>query len=172
MAIKVVAGPAQLSWSEVRSLEALPDGSGDEAQTATEMPAMDGIQVVFSNGKYSLPDLTLTVGLDRSETMVIKTAQKTTDLLKHEQGHFDITLLTVRALALELQRIKANSPNSLAQQVKAAIQKHQNSANSIEAKYDDETKNSKDKAAQDDWNKAIAGALGSPDVLSLKGMSL
>jgi hypothetical protein len=172
MAIKVVARPAQLSWGDFRSVDALPDGSGDEAQTATEMPAMDGIQVVFSNGKYSLPDLTLVVGLDRSETMVIITAQKTNDLLKHEQGHFNITLLTVRALALELQRINANSANSLAQQVKTAIQKHQNFANAIEAKYDDETKNSKDKAAQDDWNKAIAGAIGSADVLSLKGMSL
>jgi len=172
MAIKVVARPAQLSWSDFRSVDALPDGSGDEAQTATEMPAMDGIQVVFSSGKYSLPDLTLTVGLDRSQTMVIKTAQKTADLLKHEQGHFDITLLTVRALALELQRIKANSPNSLAQQLKTGMQKHQNFANAIEAKYDEETKNSKDKDAQDDWNKAIAGAMGSSDVLSLKGMSL
>src|SRR5690349_7320193 len=66
MAIKVVARPAQLSWSDFRLVDALPDGSGDEAQTATEMPAMDGIRVVFSNGKYSLPDLTLVVGLDRS----------------------------------------------------------------------------------------------------------
>jgi hypothetical protein len=172
MEIKVVAKPAQLSWSDFKTVDALPDGSGDEAQTATEMPAMDKIQVVFSNGKYSLPDLTLTVGLDRSGTMVIKTAQKTADLLKHEQGHFDITLLTVRALALELQRMKASSPNSLGQQVNAAIQKHQSFANAIEAKYDDETKNSKDKTAQDDWNKAITGALGASDVLSLKGMSL
>lgn len=172
MPIKVVAKPAQLSWSDFRLVDALPDGSGDEAQTATEMPAMDGIQVVFSNGKYSLPDLTLTVGLDRTETMVTKAAQKTSDLLKHEQGHFDITLLTVRALALELQRLKASSPNSLAQQVKTAIQKHQSFADAIEAKYDDETKNSKDKTAQEEWNKAIAAAIGSPDVVSLKGMSL
>jgi hypothetical protein len=172
MEIKVVAKPAQLSWSDFKTVDALPDGSGDEAQTATEMPAMDKIQVVFSQGKYSLPDLTLTVGLDRSATMVTKAAQKTDYLLKHEQGHFDITLLTIGALAVELKRIKANSPNSLGQQVNAAIQKHQRFANAIEAKYDEETKNSKDKTAQDDWNKAIAGALGAADALSLKGMSL
>ncbi|MFL6463658.1 MAG: DUF922 domain-containing protein [Bryobacteraceae bacterium] len=172
MAITVVATPAQLSWSDFRVVDALPDGSGDEAQTATQMPAMEGVQVVSHHGMYSLPDLTLRVGLNRSETMVIKSASKTSDLLKHEQGHFDITILAVRALAVELQRLKAHSAASLAQQVKAAIQKHQGFADAIEEKYDSETNNSKNKNAQKDWNKAIAGALGASGVLSLQDMPL
>ena len=172
MAVKVVATPTQLSWSDFGIVQALPDGSGDEAQTAPEMPAMDDIQVVSRQGMYSLPDLTLRVGLDRSEIMIIKSAPKTPDLLKHEQGHFDITVLTVRALAQELERLKARSATSLAQQVKTAIQKHQGFANAIEAKYDSETNHSRSKTAQDKWNKAIAGALGASDAVSLQGMPL
>src|SRR4051794_1778766 len=109
MSIKVDASPAQLTWNDFLPADSLPDGSGDEAQTSAEMPALSDIKPVLSQGKFSLPNLTFTVGLDRTQTLVVKTANKTSDLLKHEQGHFDITVLTVRALAKELEQLKAGS---------------------------------------------------------------
>src|SRR5947199_5002337 len=91
MSITVAVSPTQLSWNDFLAVDSLPDGSGDDAQTATEMPGLNDIRPVLGHGKFSMPNLTLTVGLDRSQTMVLRTATKTAELLKHDQGHYDIT---------------------------------------------------------------------------------
>jgi DNA anti-recombination protein RmuC len=133
---------------------------------------MKNIRPVANKGNYSLPDLELTVSLNRSETMVVRSAQKTADLLKHEQGHFDITVLSVRAFAIELQRLNAPSAASLAQQIDALRQKHQRFADAIEEKYDEETDGSRSKDVQDEWNKAIQGAMAAKNAVSLRSMPL
>jgi predicted secreted Zn-dependent protease len=172
MSVTVTVSPQKLSWNDFLSVQSLPDSSGDEAQTATTMPALSGIHPVLVHGKFTLPDVTLSVGLDRSQTMVISTAQKTADLLKHEQGHFDITVLTVRALAKEMEQLKAGSPAALGQQLNALLSKHQQRANMIEEKYDKETDHSRDQDAQKTWNDAIDAAMKGAGVSILRGMHL
>jgi hypothetical protein len=172
MSVTVTVSPQKLTWNDFLSVQSLPDSSGDEAQTATTMPALSGIHPVLSHAKFSLPDVALTVGLDRSQTMVISTAQKTADLLKHEQGHFDITVLTVRALAKEMEQLKAGSPAALGQQLNALLSKHQQRANLIEEKYDKETDHSRDQDAQKTWNDAIDAAMKGTGVSILRGMHL
>jgi hypothetical protein len=172
MMIRVMAKPAQLTWSDFRPVDTLPDDPGEDAQTSTEMSEMKNIRPVSNKGTYSLPDLELTVGLKRSETVVVKSAQKTRDLLKHEQGHFDITVLSVRAFATELQRLNAPSAGALVQQIDALRQKHQRFADSITEKYDIETNHSRNKDLQDKWNIEIQGAMGAKNVVSLRGMPL
>ena len=172
MSVTVSLSPTQLSWNDFLSVDSLPDSSGDEAQTATTMSELSGIRPVMAQGRFSLPNLTLTVGLDRTQTLVTKTAQKTADLLKHEQGHFDITVLTVRALAKELEQLHAGSPAALGQQMNAALSKHQQRANMLEGKYDKETDHSKDQDAQKKWNQAIESAMKGSGILILQGMPL
>ena len=172
MSVTVTTSPAQLSWNDFLPVDSLPDGSGDEAQTAATMSEMNGISPVLTNGKFVLPDLTLAVGLDRTQTMVIKTANKTADLLKHEQGHFDITVLTVRALAAELEQLKAGSVPSLGQHLNAARSKHQQRANMITEKYDKETENSRNQALQKTWNDAIDATMKASSTTILRGMPL
>ena len=172
MSVTVTVSPLQLTWNDFLPVQSLPDASGDEAQTATTMPPLTGIQPVLAQGRFSLPNLTLTVGLDRTQTLVISTAQKTADLLKHEQGHFDITVLTVRALAKEMEQLKAGSPSALGQQLNTLLSKHQQRADMIEAKYDKETDHSRDQAAQKRWNDAIDAAMKGSGVSILQGMPL
>ena len=172
MSITVAVAPTQLSWNDFLAVDSLPDGSGDEAQTATEMPGLNDIRPVLGHGKFSLPNLTLTVGLDRSQTMVLRTANKTPELLKHEQGHYDITVLTVRALARELEQLKAGSVTALGQQVNGARSKHQQRADLLEKKYDADTDHSRNQAAQKTWNDAIDAAMKGSGVSILQGMPL
>jgi predicted secreted Zn-dependent protease len=172
MSVTVVVSPTQLTWTDFAPVDSLPDGSGDEAQTATTMSPLTGIQPVSTQGKFSLPNLTLTVGLDRTQTLVVKTAQKTADLLKHEQGHFDITVLTVRAMAKEFEQLKAGSPPALGQQLNAVVSKHQQRANMIEVKYDKDTNGSRDQDAQKSWNQAIDAAMKGSGGSILQGMPL
>jgi hypothetical protein len=172
MTIRVMTKPTLLTWNDFRPVDVLPDGSGEEAQISSEMPAMQNIKPVENNGKYSLPDLELTVGLTRSETVVVKNARRTANLLKHEQGHFDITVLTIRVLAMELQRLNAASVASLAKQIEMLRQKHQRCADAIEEKYDVETNHSRNREVQNKWDRAIQGAMGAQNVTSLLGMLL
>ncbi len=172
MSITVAVSPTQLSWNDFLPVDSLPDGSGDEAQTATEMPGLNDIRPVLGHGKFSMPNLTLTVGLNRSQTMVLRTANKTPELLKHEQGHYDITVLTVRALARELEQLKAGSVSALGQQLNAARSKHQQRADLLEKKYDADTDHSRNQAAQKTWNDAIDAAMKGTGVLILQGMPL
>jgi hypothetical protein len=78
----------------------------------------------------------------------------------------------VRALAKELEQMKAGSTPALGQQVSAAVSKHQQRANMIEDKYDKETKNSRDQDAQKNWNQAIDAAMKGSGVTILQGMPL
>lgn len=172
MSIRVVASPTQLSWSDFAPVNALPDASGEEAQTATKMTPLSGIRPVSSQGQFSLPDLTLTVSLDRAQTLVIRTAHKTDELLKHEQGHYDITVLTIRALGRELEQLSVDSPHELGQQVMDAVSKHQKRADALEQKYEDDTHGSRNQDAQNTWNQAIDAAMKGKDVATLQGMWL
>jgi hypothetical protein len=172
MSVNVVFSPTQLTWNDFLPVDSLPDSSGDEAQTATKMAPLAGIQPVSSQGKFSLPNLTLTVGLDRAQTLVVKTAEKTAYLLKHEQGHFDITVLSVRALAKDLEQLKAGSPSALGPLVNSALSMHQQRANMLEEKYDKDTNNSRDQDAQKTWNQAIDTAMKGSGVSILQGMPL
>lgn len=172
MSVTVSVSPTKLSWTDFAPVDSLPDGSGDEAQTSTTMPGFAGLRPVSANGKFSLPDLTLKVGLDRTQTLVIRSAQKTPELLKHEQGHYDITVLTIRAMAKELEQIKAASTHTLEQELKAIVGKHQQRANMIEVKYDKDTNGSKDTDAQKSWNEAIDAAMQGIGISTLKGMPL
>lgn len=172
MSVTVAVSPRQLSWNDFLPVDSLPDDSGDDAQTATEMPGLDNIRPVLGQGRFMLPSLTLTVGLDRSQTMVLKTANKTPELLKHERGHFDITVLTVRALAKEMEQMQAGSVDALGKILTSARRKHQQRANLLEKKYDGETGNSRNADAQKTWNNAIDAAMKGSGIATLQGMLL
>lgn len=168
MSIRVLASPTLLAWSDFAPVKALPDGSPEDAQTSTQMTPLSGIRPVSAQGRFILPDLTLHVGLDRSQTLVVRTASKTDALLKHEQGHFDITVLTIRALASDLEQLSVDSPHELGQQVLDAVSKHQSRADALGQKYDDDTHGSRDQKAQDSWNQAIDTAMKGKDVSTLQ----
>jgi len=172
MGIRVVAAPVTLTWNDFRPVPVLPDQSDEDAQTATTLDRLSGIRPVSTQGGFSLPDLTLKVHLDRAQTMVVRTASKTQDLLKHEQGHYDITVLTVRALAREFEQLRADSPSALAQQLDRIRQLHQDRADALEKKYDNDTNHGTNQRQQDNWNNEIDAAMRSSQVSTLKSLPL
>ena len=172
MSITVTLSPARLSWSDFAPVAALSDGSGDQAATATSMTPLDNIRPIQIQGRFALPDLTLTVGLDRTNTQVVSSAPQTDYLLKHEQGHFDITVLTVRAMARELELLRTASVAALGQQLGIVRDRHQQRADALELRYDADTRNAGDTAAQQTWNDAIDAAMRGLGVMVLQGMPL
>jgi Bacterial protein of unknown function (DUF922) len=172
MSITVVASPVALTWSDFLPVSALPGRSKHQAQTVTQMSPVGQFHPLSANGVYSLPDLTLNVRPDRSQTKVVQTAQKTPELLKHEQGHYDVTVLAVRAMAHELEQLKEHSLSTLGRQMEAVRLKHQQRAKTMEDRYDSDTNHGENKTAQAVWNQAIEAAMRSSPVSELRGMPL
>src|SRR5258708_4292209 len=112
MAIKVVARPAKLQWSHFKAVAVLP-GSDEEAQVAPETTLPQNLSIRKVKGKFKLPDFTVTVALKLHDTLIIRTAKKTADLLEHEQGHYELLILSARAMAADLEKIEADSPEEL-----------------------------------------------------------
>lgn len=104
--------------------------------------------------------------------MILKKAAKTNELLAHEQGHFDLLVLVARALARDLESLAAASVEELGTLLQEAKDQHHARAQTIDEAYDDQTKNSRDRAAQKKWDTAIKSALGNPKATDIVGMPL
>jgi hypothetical protein len=173
MAVNVVANPTTLTWSNFRVVDSSPDLSDDEvAQIHPEMRMPPNIQVANSNGAFRLNALTITVAPVAQDTIVLRSATQTPDLLRHEQGHYDLLILVARAMARDLGAASASSSAALNTQVQSIQQTHNNNAQTIDDAYDKQTDHGKNSAQQTGWNQAIAAALGNPASSTVKGMQL
>ena len=156
MAIRVVADPARLSWRNFRPVGEIP-GSSEEAQIAPDIhfPRMS---VQNRNGKARLGDFTITVRPRREDTLIVRTARKTPELLEHEQGHFDLLVLGARQMARELESLEADSPAELQEALEKLKETHQERATAIDEAYDKQTAHSRNAIQQRRWRQMIADA--------------
>jgi hypothetical protein len=171
MAIRVMAVP-RIGWEMFRPVPQIP-GTTEEAQIAPELPALNGLRPERTpGGRFRLPSLTLNVGVNRQDTMVLRTANKTADLLKHEQGHYDLLVLVTRAFARELESLEAASVPELGRLLNQARETHDARAQVIDAEYDKQTEHSRNRAAQQRWDNAIRVALALPSASRIENLEL
>jgi hypothetical protein len=171
MAIKVVARPARLTWRNFKAVAVIPD-SDEEAQIAPETTLPERLHPLKVKDKFRLPDLTVTVVLKSSDTIVIRTADKTADLLEHEQGHFDLMILSARAMAADLEKLEADSPDELQSAINDVQSTHGARATAVDEEYDRQTDHSRNAAQQRRWRKLIDEALGKTRVTAIDGNDL
>ena len=172
MSITVRAVPPRISWGLFRPVDSIP-GADEDAQIAPVASGLDNIQPQRTkDGQFRLPNLTITVGLDSSNTLVVRTADKTPELLSHEQRHYDLLILVSRALARDLEAISAPSVQELATQLQTAKDAHDANAQAIDKAYDTQTDHSRNKQAQAKWDAAIAKALDDPNASQVLSMPL
>lgn len=112
------------------------------------------------------------VSLNAQKTMVLKTAAKTPDLLSHEQGHFNLMILSARALARAVEALETDTVPELAEQLEAAKETHGERAKAIDEAYDTETENSRKPDGQKKWDDAIKAAMTNPKTTKINGMLL
>jgi hypothetical protein len=173
MAITVVANPVTLSWSNFRVVDASPDLSNDEvAQIHPEMGFPSNVQTVPTNGIFKLNAFTITVAPVQQDTIILRSAAQTADLLKHEQGHYDLVVLVARAVARELGTAADPSSAGLVAKVQATRQTHMSRAQALDSAYDTQTDHGKNVPAQISWNMAITAALGNPGSTTVKSLQL
>ncbi len=168
--ITVRADPPALTWSVFRSVDSLAES--EDAHIAAEMSFPRPLRMEIADGVYRLPTFTITVAPEPGRTVVRRSAERSAELLRHEQGHYDIVVLAARALARDLGSITASSASDLSRRVEECVAKHtQRAARSSEA-YDLETGHGRRLDEQARWNESIAAALTTETVGELQGMPL
>ena len=171
MAIRVQALPP-IGWELFRPVASIPDTS-EEAQINPELPSVPNLHPERTpGGRFRLPSFTFSVGVNRQNTMIVRTASKTADLLKHEQGHYDLLVLVARAWARELESLEVESVAELGRQLAAARQTHDERAQALDAEYDKQTEHSRNRAAQQRWDIAITAALADPRSTTIANLPL
>jgi hypothetical protein len=98
---------------------------------------------------WSGNDVTVTVSADSLRVRI--GASKTAELLKHEQGHSDITYLTGLAAGRAVARNTSGAS--------AAIRSHQATGGRVQVRYDAQTEHGRNAAQQSRWNQLLDDAI-------------
>ena len=103
----------------------------------------------------------------RQANLTSKGTAYATDLLKHEQGHYDIVALLARDLFIEIMQLKSNTyPNAPAAlaDLRPIIAKFNGKAEKVSVIYDsvNETNHGVNSAQQAKWNSMISKAFTVP----------
>jgi len=140
-----------LTWDD---FSGKPDKQSEHAANTAWKVNYSYTGLVFNGDSAKLKGLSITLGFD-TEHSWIKEGKATANLLKHEQGHFDIGLLCLKEMVEQLNNVSFAKLN--------AGQKAQDLFNKILAKYtqinrqyDDETDHSKKKEGQEKWDRYFA----------------
>lgn len=157
-AVTVRVDPPTLSWSDFRRVESMA-GGGEDAHIAAEMSFPQPLRMRRVDEVYRLPSFTITVAPEPSRTTVRRSVGSPDELLRHEQGHYDIVVLAAHVLARELEDAVSESASELARTVEDSVDEHTRRAARISRRYDDETDHGRNPAAQARWLGAIARAL-------------
>ncbi len=87
----------------------------------------------------------------------------TDDLLKHEQGHYDIIALNAREMYQNLLTLSASSTHQLQEKVNGLQEKSAKKVKRVDERYDDQTDHSRKTSVQQTWNGRIAAEKSKPD---------
>ena len=170
MPITVVANPIRLTWNHFRVVKFIPRNLS--AQTSTQFFIPGFVPEKMTTKRVRMPSVTIRVEVNTQDTQVLRTANRTNDLLQHEQGHYDLWFLVSRALARELESIETDSLQDLISKFRQVKTLHDEHVRVIEAAYDQQTDHHRNRPGQLRWDAAIAQAMRDPRSLEVAGFPL
>lgn len=131
-------GLRTLAWRHFRQVRR-PTDEGSDALTSYKL-----------NWAKRRGQVVVTLSLDTENTWVIR-GKGNDSLLKHEQGHWDIYVLTAEALDRELQGLPDD-------QIQAKFDEISEKYTGINNQYDEETNHSQNRNKQTEWDCKLASA--------------
>jgi hypothetical protein len=168
LAITVVPKPRDLKWSNFKVVPSLPDEDAhiDIGFTFPNKPfrKVDGAWMMAEEFELTVSPV----------AKIKEGANKTADLLSHEQGHYNIGILTGEAMARDLMALSAPTQQGLVTAINAAFDLHRKTRmKAIQEKYDDDTNHSQNAGEQKRWDDMISQCMGrTPTCGRLDGMAL
>lgn len=148
--INGTSGDRLLEWKDFKG--APDDNSSHAAYTYWNIHY--GYAGVESHGDSTLlKDIKVSLSFDETKSWV-KEGKSTDDLLKHEQGHFDIGRLCQLEILASIKTTifdKTGYRSQMKEIFKNALEKYRG----LGSKYDDETNHGLNKEKQEGWNKFL-----------------
>ncbi len=164
-----------LTWRDFRGR--VPSNPGTmKAKAATGFSPSSPQTVSYSEGGTTLwrlqDNITINVTFDSATSWVLSSVRsepisEQNRLLKHEQGHYDLTALLARDFFIDLMQLKQggfSSSADLAQEVRDLFSTYRGKAQPLQDKYDSpsETDHGKIQTKQTEWNGFINRAFTTP----------
>jgi hypothetical protein len=143
----------QVRWSEFREIQSRPAGVDEDAQISSQTKKMKGSTKKI-DGVYRMVDISCTLYVKKAESWVVK-GTKTADLLKHEQGHFDITAIGVREMIREMGAARNESLSALSTTIQSIQEDKGKLMQEKSDLYDTQTDHGRIPAEQLRWEKII-----------------
>lgn len=144
-----------ISWSQFSQLTSRPTGEDEDAHIHTRM------KLSYNMGGKGKATIVSSADVDilivTQECWVV-TSEMTKELLKHEQGHYDIQALVAREFYEKVLALSAPSDDALRKKVKQLEAKLQQVTNSVNKRYDTQTNHSQITQAQQTWDKKLETA--------------
>ena len=142
-----------VSWSSFNELSARPANVKEDAQIHPEM-AFSNFQVGKKGNAVIIKDVDIDIDLVRDDCWVV-TSKKSTDLLKHEQGHYDILAICAREMYNAFLEITAKSTHDLQTKMEKVKTKLGDKVTVDDKRYDTKTNHGIDKTIQQTWDQKI-----------------
>ena len=99
--------------------------------------------------------------MNRSQSWVVRGGQNA-DLLRHQQGHFDITALGMREEANRVSALTGRSGRDITRQVDAIRREINRKIAAANRRYDARTNHSRNTTQQQRWSASIRNAKSRP----------
>ncbi len=145
----------KITWDEFEEVSQVPHGSPKHsaAYTFADFSYRYPRTKWISGNKCKIEELSVTIMMDKRKSWVLK-GKKNSDLLQHEQIHYDITAIGARDLFRLLKELtdNCNSLNNKANEIEKKIQKKINKYNK---RYDNQTNHGLNTAKQKHWISRI-----------------
>jgi predicted secreted Zn-dependent protease len=146
-----------LQWSEFREVNQRPANVSEDAQI-----------VITANPQYAygsqpnqdcrITTINTNISVNRPQSWVVR-GRKSTELLSHELGHYDITALGSREIHQRVSNITATKcrpdMDNEARRINSEVQLKINNAN---IRYDSQTNHGQNATAQTRWDNSIRSA--------------
>lgn len=147
-------------WSEFTQRRSRPQGEEEDAYIEVRYGYSYSSQ--RNQNAIAVSSAVVTIAVQSRNSWSV-TNQQTTDLLAHEQGHYDITAIGARAFYNELLTLSAASANDLRQAASDLNDRYQQQINSVNDRYDTQTDHSQNTLQQQQWSRAIAAEKQNPN---------
>ena len=150
-----------LTWSDFTPKNTRPAGEKEDAQIHPDV-SFSNFQLASKGKAVIIKDVDMDLHLVPVDCWVVSSAM-TADLLKHEQGHYDIMALSAREIYNDLLALKGTSTNDLQKKAGALKTKAQKKVKQVDDRYDVKTSHSQNANVQKTWDQSIATELQKPN---------
>jgi hypothetical protein len=147
--------PSILDWSHFKQVSSAPDGSHEDAQTATNQLSIDSIEVERDAKGFRLGPFTLPIALNEDDCWVVQ-GKAAPPLLRHEQVHWDIAGLIAYECSRAFKALRVGRRQALGPMANAVLNRVAIKGQALQDWYDDESKHGLNASGQKAWEDRVA----------------